>query len=363
MCMITYVPANVALPVRGITNGGISNDDGHGFAIASANHGLEVFKSMKFDETLAQLLDARDRHGLNSVVLFHSRWATHGEYGEYNIHPFPVGVDTVMAHNGILPSLYIPGMKERKSDTRLFADAAVREGVCDNPNGVPSRRIGRQIGKHIGSGNKLVFLSVLSGQPKVRIINSHLGTHDGGVWYSNSGYCERRSYTYGGSMWGGGHYYDKVKVGGLGREPLDECPVCGSVYGVSFDYAWCYDCDYCLDCIEQGAACTCYGSSSSSSPLVEGMWSEDEWREAGYVSVDGQWVHWSTVDEAVLARIDAAEAAADRERVADEAAAYNAEMERLERESKPYKVVRPAVESGKSKALVPVDSPKFSASR
>jgi hypothetical protein len=197
--MITYIPAGIEIPWEGIENGAKTNNDGHGWAIASAM-GLEVGKSMDFTEAALDLEAARERHGMNSVVLFHSRWGTHGVMGEFNVHPFYVGDDrqTVMAHNGILPSAYHPVGKDPRSDTRIFTDRVA--GNYLNPDsGVPSRRRGKSLGDVIGSGNKLAFLSIASGTPKVRIINAWMGEWEGGVWYSNTGYKARR-------FWGGSTY-------------------------------------------------------------------------------------------------------------------------------------------------------------
>lgn len=214
--MATLIPAGIAIPDEGLRNGSITNKDGHGWAVASVN-GLFVGKSMKFEEALAGLKACREREGIRSIAMFHSRFGTHGEYGEYNIHPFYVGKDeqTAMAHNGVLPSKFLPDHKDRRSDTRILADYFGYTGEVDNSRGVPSRGAGGRIGKMIGS-NKLVFLSVKSGKPVSRIINSHLGTWDGGVWYSNSGYCPRPSYSYSGGV---GRYIGGHSYGGWQSEP------------------------------------------------------------------------------------------------------------------------------------------------
>lgn len=220
MCMATLIPAYAKIPWEGLRNGAETNNDGHGFAIASSEYGLEVFKSMKYEETAAELKVARLKHGDAAPVLFHSRWATHGEYGDFNIHPFYVTADTVMAHNGVLPAKYHPKQGQeikkgfwtkpdgdvkgfwtkpeyapgdRRSDTRIFVDEVTAD-YCTNHKGVPSRSRGKELAQLIGTGNKLVFLSIKSGKPRTRIINSHLGDFADGVWYSNGGYKCARSW-------------------------------------------------------------------------------------------------------------------------------------------------------------------------
>lgn len=278
--MATLIPAAVEIPKTGLYNGGLTNDDGHGFAIASAKLGMETFRSMTYNDTFDALVDARQRHGSSSVVLFHSRWATHGEYGPFNIHPFAVGEETVMAHNGVLPGQYHPVKGDRRSDTRIFVDR-VAANYCDNPNGVPSRRGSKALGRLIGSSNKLVFLSVKSGKPMVRIVNSHLGTSEDGVWYSNTGFMR------GSSLWGRdwktdrnsvgygslSDYYAEldreeaetaqwvrdVRAGRISTAEVDEliCDMCG---GDEIDEIgnYCMACDFCLDCQAYFDECMCY---------------------------------------------------------------------------------------------------------
>jgi glutamine amidotransferase len=333
--MITLIPANIDIPKDGLENGASTNTDGHGFAIASAHLGMEVFKSMRFTETLDALIEARGRHGMNSVVLFHSRWGTHGEFGVYNVHPFYVDEkdpSTVVAHNGIMPGRFHPLGKDRRSDTRIFVDW-VTKPFCENQHGVPSPRGSKQLGKTIGSGNKLVFLSVKSGQPKVRIVNAHLGIQSGGVWYSNSGFrwasrstgsswSSRGSSSWWGDedywwrdkdgLWRQGTSYEDMGhgtisvIGGKKEDPL-ACPSCESVAGVDEASMVCWACDYCLDCNEFLDLCDCHVSEQTRRSLEAEFYAAEEPQgctdesqplrlviiedvaENGYVKVEGEW--------------------------------------------------------------------------
>lgn len=208
MCMITFVPANVEIPEEGIRNGTVTNDDGHGWAVASARFGLQVGKSMDAKQALADFIKAREEHGPDSLGLFHSRFATHGTKNEYNVHPFWAGENTVVAHNGILPGYWHPKAGDNRSDTRIFAEQTLPLYLTDK--GIPSRRGGKEIAKMITSANKLVILSVADGTPRVRIVNANSGIHEGGVWYSNSGY---KPYT---SHWSYGSYGDYGDWSGYG---------------------------------------------------------------------------------------------------------------------------------------------------
>lgn len=207
MCIITLVPLNVEVPVEAITIGAENNPDGHGWVVASPEHGLVVGKSMTPEEAIKDAVAERKRQGLGSVLLFHSRIGTHGSKTLANVHPFPVpeaGVEpavevsedltTVMAHNGILPSAWHPGAKDDRSDTRVFADEMAPWYLTER--GVPSRRGAAALGEMIGRGNKLVFVSTaLEGRVLYRIVNASSGTWDDGVWFSNTSYKERRTTT------------------------------------------------------------------------------------------------------------------------------------------------------------------------
>ena len=298
MCMITYVPAGVELPEQGIRNGADTNDDGHGWACANATE-IRTGRSMNFDSAWADLVATRDAMGGGAVV-FHSRWATHGEYGLYNVHPFTVTADSVMAHNGILPGKYLPSKGERRSDTRLFVDRVAKDVVGNN--GVPSRRVARRLAEEIGYGNKLAFLGV---GPVVRIINAWAGEWSGGVWYSNGGY-KRARFNYrawresAGSAVGAWQVESKprevspngypcaiepartfepvTRPGVVMRAGVATCGGCGGL-GLDFRNGVCRDCWYCLDCNSKLVDCDCFMSGQSRSvaeyvppAITYGMW-------------------------------------------------------------------------------------------
>jgi len=272
MCMITYIPGGHAIPWVGIYNGASWNQDGHGYAVATPE-GIFVGKSFNVDESLDALYAIR-REYPKAPALFHSRWATHGELSERNIHPFFVGKskDTVVAHNGVLPTAFHPKGQNWRSDTNIFA---MWLGRHEN---ILSRRGRQVIAELIGNHNKLVVLtnSHIYDRPRGFIVNERAGNWDEGCWFSNYDHCQTwraRKATGGGSwLWDGIDATDKDKdAGGTGypaitttaelsvdEERLAQCPACKRRGGVELEANVCLSCDYCLDCMTPLKDCLCF---------------------------------------------------------------------------------------------------------
>lgn len=285
ICMITFIPGGTAIPVEGIANGSIINDDGHGWVVASGDR-LVMGKSMDFGESLDGMLEARDKAGDGSIAMFHSRFGTHGIEGIFNVHPFYAddAEDGVMAHNGVLPTKYHPMLEDPRSDTRVFVDRY--KNFVDNPNGVPSRRGGKILANRIGPGNKLVYISVRSGRPKVRIVNANAGIHADGVWYSNSGYQTSYAWYGVGSRrpmdkydWaeteadrqqsqGWADYMDDRDREGKEVVVYEDkpCDTCGSL-NQDQEIGMCNACGTCLDCHDNFAYCMCWRPSGMRAPV------------------------------------------------------------------------------------------------
>jgi hypothetical protein len=284
MCMITYLPANVKVPVSGIYNGGTWNDDGHGWAIAAEIGYMPTGHYMDLETALETFLVMREQYPA-SPALFHSRWATHGSKGIKNVHPFYVGgkefgKNVVVAHNGILPTAFHPTKKDTRSDTAILA----QEWLGMQTRGTWTRKERARIGAMIGGGNKLAILSVAEhlAKPKGYLVNADRGEWVRGAWFSNGDHQSNWSRgRYLGSTTGKGtgwasHAYGKgVKRTGSvitedssmfrGRgvySATDECPWCYSVGHVDLASNCCDWCDTCLDCIEPIRDCMCYGAEA-----------------------------------------------------------------------------------------------------
>lgn len=252
MCILSYLPPKVAVDEDGLLNGGLSNPDGHGWAVADGSTVI-VGKSLSLIEALDDFMSAREKHP-NSHALFHSRWATHGSVSTANVHPFYVGgsQQTVVAHNGILPRSAHPTKGDDRSDTRLFADdiLSTRYRRLNKPT------VRTALGNWIGSGNKLVILTV---DPRYHrnafIINEHLGVWDRGTWHSNRDY---ETYPW----WLYSSKHKSVATLGTSKASTDALEIPATCFICELGHegkdGYCTDCGSCQDCFETRNDCLCF---------------------------------------------------------------------------------------------------------
>lgn len=187
MCILSYLPAGAIVTEtveEHLWNGGLSNPDGHGWAIAS-HRGMILGKSLHLDEALGKFSAVRNEYP-DAPALFHSRWATHGSVRVGNCHPFLVGSNhqTVLAHNGILPKDAHPGKGDDRSDSAILAEDIIprRWFRLDKPTVIDS------MSQWATKANKLVILTVNPRYKKnAYLINEAQGYWDTptGVWHSN----------------------------------------------------------------------------------------------------------------------------------------------------------------------------------
>lgn len=282
MCLLTFMSAGTTASEEDLRTGADNNPDGFGFAVHAGNR-IVRRSGLNFDKVYDEFLKARAQH--SGPALFHSRITTHGGTTLDNCHPFQVGrdADTVVAHNGMLPIESVGG----RSDTRIFA-----EDLFPSWGGVrtlTSKKMRKKLSK-FAAGSKLVFLTA---DRDIRddyfIINEKDGHWVDGIWWSNSSYKWKRSYTYGGgslytSGWskttaadgvnewtyhGLGSVEDCTYIDENGEEVWGElwnCGLCGHAeyYNESnIDNAeWCPNCNSCWYCSGDRYTCACYYHSS-----------------------------------------------------------------------------------------------------
>lgn len=301
MCIVSYLPPWVPVDVEGLFNGGLTNRDGHGWAIADPAVGAIVMgKSMNLVEAVDGFEKARAKHPAGPA-LFHSRITTHGSSSLANCHPFLVDGShkTVLAHNGIMPHEAWPDLKDDRSDTRFFADEILMQ---EYPQ-LDKFSVLRKLEKWLGSFNKVVVLTV---DPRfdcnAYLLNEFYGQWDRetGIWHSNSSYKSLPKWqptTYGYSNYGSNSYDSTEKWSGkIGpiatTKPRsrnyrrsqkkakanvfksasdsaavfmsqidDECTMCGMG---AVRYGYCQYCDTCQGCEDVFDDCVCWKAAIES---------------------------------------------------------------------------------------------------
>ena len=181
MCLLITKPRGIHIPDDYLYSGYEINSHGAGFAIAKDNK-VQIHKGFfTFESFLKAYKKMTEDQELPALI--HFRLATSGYKDKDNCHPFQVG-PYAMGHNGIINSLsdsYI------KSDTRLLADK-LHYAIKDVPDLLDDPTFLENLEEFIGY-NKIAFLRP---DGDFIILHEKAGSWDGGVWYSNGGYKNRR---------------------------------------------------------------------------------------------------------------------------------------------------------------------------
>lgn len=93
---------------------------GAGIAYSYRKGRSKISVARKGFMSVDSLLVALDRVPKDVDIAIHFRYATHGSVSQVNTHPFPVGKDRYVMHNGVLP-LGSPGMGGRSDSAHLAA--------------------------------------------------------------------------------------------------------------------------------------------------------------------------------------------------------------------------------------------------
>ena len=247
MCLLTFFPAGVLPDAAALLNGAYLNDDGHGFAIVAGDR-IIVRRGLDAERLVEAFATQRRQHR-DGPALFHSRFGTHGDRSVDNCHPFPVGGDprTVLAHNGILPTIVRPSKGDPRSDTRIAA-----EDFLPLFGPLRLRRVRLRFERWMTPNNLMVILTVdRRFKQRAYILNEQYGIWDGGIWYSNDGYRPPR------------HRWTAPDTSGWdwpSWSRLDHTAgVCGFCEAlIDLTACECPHCGWCLDCGEMPDDCQCY---------------------------------------------------------------------------------------------------------
>lgn len=181
MCVIVMQPKGAHLKKERAKRLWQVNPDGGGFAFIDDDNEIQGFKSMEFQEFWNAFEGARKAFPKRDYLI-HMRIATHGTVDIDNVHPFRIGDDEVMAHNGIMHK--VPDDKEKKkSDTRMF----IEEILPQLPNlWLDTPLMVDMVGDWIG-WSKLAFLTT---NPEYEfswyIVNESKGEWVDKMWFSSS---------------------------------------------------------------------------------------------------------------------------------------------------------------------------------
>ena len=269
MCLLVFAHGGCTPEYDDLKTASYNNPDGFGWAMIA---GKRIIKghSMKFDDAWDAYAKARAEFP-DGPSLFHLRISTvTGTINLDNCHPFWVK-DTdeqwVMGHNGILPTE--DDWKGNRSDTKVFAEDYMPNLGLDLDNPLDKYELGRFIGR----GNKLVFLTV---DPRYDqdfyIVNESEGHWKRGVWFSNYSYSysTTRRYTgmYSSAAWSDDYEWQPSaalptsQIKAVVRQDGDvvvtaKCGTCNEYTEINYSTGdtLCKWCSQCLVCKEWDCEC------------------------------------------------------------------------------------------------------------
>ena len=189
MCIIVYKPKGLPVDRRTLETCFINNPDGTGFMFPCENRLLIKKGYFEFDDFWPVWEKCWKIHGDSIPVVFHFRIATAGEIDKTNCHPHRITHELGFVHNGILSCVKV-AKGSKISDTIIY-----RNRYLDSLTGKSLRNVKlfRAIGRHIGAGNKFVFMN---GAGDVTLCNEDQGVWKDGLWYSNSSFLPRNPFVF-----------------------------------------------------------------------------------------------------------------------------------------------------------------------
>ena len=285
MCIAITKPAGVKPDYKAYQNGYDRNPDGWGFAVPDRSKQSVIIRkdTTSFKDFWKQFKPFRDR-----PALVHFRIKTHGVIEKRNCHPFRVGSDLAMIHNGQL-DIECNEMKD-KSDTWHFVKQVLRPMYHDSPL-FPWNAGCQFIAEQYIDYNKCAFLHA---DGDFAWWNKEAGYEvKNGHWYSNKTYEEPKAWP---SAWNAG-FNTSSTVSSSGKNPWYNSHR-GEVSEYSGKSQWSYDDDqFLLDADEaypidkphsseaeyrgntmhedDAAGCQVLEDMGVCRELIEDMWFED----------------------------------------------------------------------------------------
>jgi hypothetical protein len=172
MCIAIYKPANSIILFEDLERAFEANPDGAGFAVRRDGTVHIIKGLMTFDHFKARFI----KHA-NYECIIHFRWASMGEIGKDNCHPFALPDGSALIHNG-----HIQGYgNKRISDTRDYVDNVLSPLVTQYPDILRHGAMREVLDRAIGSSR----MAILPITGKAIIIGEARGKWHDGSWYSS----------------------------------------------------------------------------------------------------------------------------------------------------------------------------------
>ena len=180
MCIIAVKKAGVPwLSYDEMKQCFINNPDGAGIAWVSEK-GLHVKKGYFSFKKLWLDISKLEKY----PVLLHCRLATHGSITSDNCHPFLLGNNVAIAHNGII-DMDTLSLEGDITDSLAFGKRYIEPF---KPDSLEHYAIKELLEAAIGYYNKI---AILKEDGKFIILNEEEGVEYKGIWFSNSSYLEK----------------------------------------------------------------------------------------------------------------------------------------------------------------------------
>lgn len=170
MCQAIFKPEGVTIDPDHLFCSWENNPHGCG-AMWRERGRIQIFKTMSFDTFLEwfYMNEMEDKE-----MALHLRWRSVGAISADNLHPFKVGSNGALVHNG---TIFRQKTRGNESDTKAFADRLSRNPTDWWNNAVTCNYIEEYIGP-----SRIIFMH---GDGTNLIFNEHHGYHEHGCWWSN----------------------------------------------------------------------------------------------------------------------------------------------------------------------------------